>query len=262
MINTKKQNEMKKNLTYLIAIAAIMLLSFGVKAQGGLAPLVGSTHVYTVTPGSAGNTKAWSVSPATGYNVNSGASTEQVNITWTTAGTYTLSFTETNTTTSCATVKTATVVVGENTFDVSVTANAEICNSLTGAVNNTDANATTSITFTVNMVTGISSFEPEWEIKFTLAPGTATLASVTESAGTLTESAGTYTLTAIPSASGSGTVDITMNVTGSKIVAQSVVLTIISAKELTYNTPDVDNNDWTATQVINAVPNTSDISAN
>jgi hypothetical protein len=95
-----------------------------------------------------------------------------------------------------------------------------------------------------------------------LAPGTAALTTVAASAGTLTESAGTYTLTAIPSASGAGSVNITMNVTGSKIVAQSVLLTITSAKELSFNTPDVDNTDWTATQVINAVPNTSDISAN
>lgn len=250
---------MKKFTNYLIAIAAFILLGFGAKAQGGLAPLVGSTHVYTITPGNAGNTKAWTVSPATGYTVNSGAATDQINITWSTAGAYTLTFTETVVATGCATVKTATVVVGNNTFDVSVTANAAICNSLTGAVNNTDANATTAISLPVSMVTGISSFNPNWEIKFTLTSGTATLANVTASAGILTESAGTYTVTGIPSATGAGSVNITMNVTGSKIVAQSVLLTITSAKELTYNTPDKDSDDWAATQIINAVPNTSTI---
>jgi hypothetical protein len=253
---------MKKNLTYAIVTVAIMLLSFGAKAQGGLAPFVGSTHVYTVTPGSAGNTKAWTVSPGTGYSVNSGANTEEVNITWTTAGTYTLTFTETDAVTLCSTVKTATVVVGNNTFDVSVTANAAFCNSLSGAINNNDANATTSISFPVSMVTGISTFNPFWEIKFTLTYGSATLANVASTAGTLTESAGTYTVTAIPSATGAGSVNITMDVTGSKIVAQSVLLNITSAKELSFNTSDVDVDDWLATQVINPVPNTSDISAN
>jgi len=254
---------MKKNLTYLIAIAAIMLLSLGAKAQGGLSPLVGSTHVYTITPGDAGNTKAWTLTGTAGTDyVMTNGNTASATILWKTAGTYTLTFTETNPTTTCSTVKNVTVEVDDNTFDVSVTANAAFCNSLTGAINNNDANATTSISFPVSMVTGISTFNPTWEIQFTLAPGTATLASVAATAGTLTESSGTYTLTAIPSASGAGAVNITMNVTGSKIVAQSVLLTITSAKELSFNTPDVDGDDWTANQVINPVPNTSDISAN
>ncbi len=256
---------MKKNLTYAIVTAAIMLVNFGAKAQGGLAPLVGSTHVYTITPGDAGNTKAWTLTGNAGTDyVMTNGNTASATILWKTAGTYTLTFTETVVATGCSTIKTATVVVGNNTFDVSVTANAAFCNSLTGAINNNEPNATTSISFPVTMETGISSFNPTWEIQFTLDPGTATLATVAASAGTLTESAGTYTVTGIPSVpdTGTGLVNITMNVTGSKIAAQSVLLNISSARELSYNTPDVDTGDWTATQVINAVPNTSDISAN
>ena len=250
---------MKTNLTYLIAIAAIMLLSFGAKAQGGLTPLVGSTHVYTVSADDAtNNTLAWTVSPATGYTVNSGVATEQVNITWTAANTYTVTFTETDGTTGCETVKTATVVVSANTFDVTTSDPTEVCNAADGQVNYTNADATTAITFTIDMTTAKTGFSPNWEITFTLNGGTATIADVAATEGSLSGT-GPYTLTGISSTSGDGTVDITMDVTGGVYAAQTVVLTITSARELTYNTPDVDNNDWTAAQTINAIPNTSTI---
>ncbi len=251
---------MKKNLTYLIAIAAIMLLSIGAMAQNGSTPLVGSTHVYTATPESGSNTLAWAVlegADGTEYNIVSGAATGAVTIKWNTAGTYTVRFTETSTTTLCATVKTTSVTVSANTFDVSASA-AAFCNAANGQVNYAGTDATTPISFTVNMTTG-TTFSPNWEIKFTLTPGTATLATVAATAGTLTESAGVYTLTAIPSTSGTKTINITMNVTGNIYTVQNVLLTITSAKELTYNTPDVDSTDWTATQTINDIPNTSTI---
>lgn len=253
---------MKKNLSYLIAAASLMLISAGAMAQGGLTPLVGSTHEYTViADDDVNNTLTWAVTGGTAgtdFTVNSGAATEQVNITWLTAGTYTVTFTETNPTTSCATVKTTSVTVGVNTFDVSTSSPTAICNAADGQVNYAGTDATTPISFTVDMTTG-TTFSPNWEIKFTLAPGTATLATVAASAGTLTESAGVYTLTAIPSASGIKTITITMDVTGNIYTVQNVLLTITSAKELTYNTPDKDSNDWTATQTINAIPNTSTI---
>lgn len=250
---------MKKNLTYLIAIAAIILLSFGAKAQGGLAPLVGSTHVYTVTADDAtNNTLLWTISPATGYTVNSGTATEQVNITWTTANTYTVTFTETDGTTGCETVKTATVVVSANTFDVTASAASAFCNAADGQVNYASTDATTAIAFTVDMTTANALFNPNWEITFTLNPGTASLANVATSGGTLSGT-GPYTLTGITSTSGNGTVDITMDVTGGIYAVQNVLLTITSAKELTYNTPDKDSDDWSATQTINAIPQTSAI---
>ena len=50
-----------------------------------------------------------------------------------------------------------------------------------------------------------------------------------------------------------------MDVTGDAFTLQSVALAITSAKELDYNTPDMDIDDWDATQTINPIPNTSDI---
>lgn len=252
---------MKKTITYLTILTALVLISFNSNAQVGTTPLVGSTHLYTVVAeDDANNTLTWSViegTSGTDYTINSGASTEQVSITWLTAGTYTLQFTEENAT-GCITTKTISVTVSANTFDVSTTNPAAVCNAADGQANYVGTDATTSVTFTVNMTTG-TTFSPDWEIKFTLAPGAATLANVTESDGTLTENAGVYTLTAIPSTNGNKTITITMDVTGNIYTVQNVLLTITSAKELTYNTPDVDSNDWTATQTINDIPNTSTI---
>jgi hypothetical protein len=194
----------------------------------------------------------------TEYDIISGSATGAVTIKWNTASTYTVQFTETIVATGCATVKTATVVVSANTFDVSTASPLAFCNAADGQANYAGADATTAITFTVDMTTANALFNPNWEITFTLNPGTATVANVAANGGTLSGT-GPYALTAITSASGNGTVDITMDVTGGIYAAQSVVLTITSAKELTYNTPDVDSNDWTATQTINAIPQTSAI---
>lgn len=251
---------MKRILMILTAIAAIMLTSEVSRAQGGLTPLVGSTHNYTITPESTSNVLTWSVVEGTGYTINSQSvvtTTSVANITWTAAGTYHLQFAETNGT-SCITLKEVTVTVSANTFDVSVTSAAAFCNAADGQVNYAGTDATTPVTFTFNMTTG-STFSPDWETKFTLTPGTATLANIAASSGTLTENAGTYTLTAIPSAAGTASVTVTMDVTGNIFTVQNVLLSITSAKELTYNTPDTDNTDWTATQTINDIPNTSSI---
>ena len=250
---------MKKTFTYLITAVAFILVSVGAMAQGGLSPLVGSTHEYTVTAEDASNnTLAWSVVEASGYTINSGAASETVNITWTTAGTYHVRFSETDGTTSCITTKEATVVVAANTFDVSTTNPSETCNAKDGTVNPT-GDATTSITFTVDMTTANASWNPNWEINFILTPSAgATIASVAASEGTLTGS-GPYNLTALTSAGGNGTVNITMDVTGDAFTVHTVALAITSAIELQYNTPDMDTDDWDATQTINAIPNTSDI---
>ncbi len=251
---------MKKIFTFLLATAALMIVSAAAMAQGGLAPFAGSTHTYTVAAADANNTLAWAVSPATGFTVNSGAASQQVNITWSTAGTYTLTFTETDAATLCATVKTATVVVSANTFDVSTTDPAATCNTADGQVDYSGITATTSVTFTVNMATGVSTFNPNWNFAFTLSSVSgATLSNVKVGGTSVTASSGTYTSPNQSSTSGTGSVSITLDAEAGIFDIQDVVLSITSASELSYNTPDVDSGDWSATQTINAIPNTSTI---
>ncbi|SES82577.1 hypothetical protein SAMN05444285_102192 [Draconibacterium orientale] len=256
---------MKKTLTYLIASIAFIVLSGTAMAQEGLTPFVGSTHVYSVDADDAtNNTLEWSVvegTPGNDYTISDG-DTETATVLWKTAGTYKLQFSETAIETGCITTKEVTIVVGENTFDVSTSNPLATCNAADGQVNYASNDATTSIKFTVNMATGTAGFNPNWEITFTLSPGTgATIANVAASEGTLSGS-GPYTITGITSATGTGTVDITMDVTGDIYTVLDVDLEITSATELTYKTSDVDSDDWTAIQTINAIPNTSEIRAN
>lgn len=258
---------MKKNLTYLIAAVAIMLLGSAANAQvNGLTPITGATHEYSVTAADAtNNTLSWSVlegSDGTEYDVNSGATSESVNITWNTAGTYTLQFSEEADGSGCITLRQETIVVSANTFDVSTSNPTAICNAEDGSVD-PSGDATTTISFTVAMSTGRTDWSPDWEITFTLTPsGTSTIGTVSTSAGDLSEAGGTYTLTNLTSTNGGGTVTISMPVTEDVFTVQTTALAITSATELDYDTSDIDSDDWTATQTVNALPNTSAISAN
>lgn len=252
-----------KNFTKnLFIVTAFLLLGARAMAQDGQNPFVGSTHNYTVSAANdLTNTLLWEVTTgvAADYTINSGASSEVVNITWNNAGTYTLQFTETDATTNCATVKTMSITVTGNSFDVSTTSPVATCNAAEGQINYSGSTAATPVTFTIEMNTAVSSFNPNWEIQFTLTPGTgASISSVSAASGTLSGT-GTYTLTGLTSTLGNGSVNITMDVTGDINTELDVVLAITSAKELTYNTPDVDTDDWSATQYVNAIPATTNI---
>jgi len=110
------------------------------------------------------------------------------------------------------------------------------------------------------MTTSRTDWSPTWEITFTLTPSSgSSIASVAASAGTLTLNTGTYTLTGLTSSSGDGTVNITMDVTEDAFTTQTTALAITSATALDYNLSDIDNGDWVATQTVNAIPNTSNI---
>ena len=256
---------MKKVFTFLMTAAALLLMSAGAMAQDGETPFVGSTHNYTVEPESTSNALTWSVVEASGYTINSqtiDGDNSIANITWTEAGIYKLQFTELNETTDCATIKELEVTVLANTFDVTAVTPAATCNAADGEINYSGTDVTTEVSFVVDMETGDTGFNPNWEFTFTLSSTTgATIVanSVSAGTGTLSESSGTYSLTGLTSASGAGSVTITMNVTGELYSAEDMVLTITAAKELTYNTPDVDSDDWTAPQTINPIPNTSGI---
>lgn len=252
---------MKKTFTYLIALLALMITSMGAMAQDGSSPLVNSTHTYSVNPGSSGNTFAWTIvegTAGTDYTLG-GTTSTTATITWKTTGTYTLQFRETATTGSCIALVTKSITVGANTFDVSTTSPAVACNDASGQAN-VPGTYSTAVSFTVTMSTG-SSWSPNWEFTFGLAGTNGTLSNVKVD-GTTQSGSGPYTITGITSTSGAKTVTVTCDITGTPTVAQSVVLTITAAKELQYNTPDKDTNDYLATQTINAIPGTSAITAN
>lgn len=254
---------MKKVLTILMSAAALLLISNGLMAQGGETPFVGSTHNYTVEPESTSNTLTWSIVESSGYTINSQTivgDNSVANITWTNTGAYKLQFTEWNETTNCATIKELDITVSANTFDVTVVTPSATCNAADGVVNYAGTDVTTEVSFVVDMETGDAAFSPDWEFTFTLTSSTgATVANVSAGSGSLSESGETYTLTGLTSASGEGSVTITLDATGELYSAEDVVLILTSAKELTYNTPESDSGNNTATQTINPIPQTSDI---
>ncbi|WP_167610992.1 hypothetical protein [Maribellus sediminis] len=257
---------MKKIYTYLIATAALMIISAAAMAQGGQNPLVGSTHYYKVVPGKSGNTFQWSVTggvAGTDYTINSASTTtDSLNITWLTkvGNPHKIIFQETDATTNCITTKELTLNVVDNTFDVSIASPDDECNS---ATDTTDANNNfTTTDFSVSMVSGSTTWNPNWEITFNVASGNiaSTIDDVSSTSGTLTDNGGgSFTLTGITSASGEGAATISVRVAGSAFDELSAVVEITEAKELDYNTPDKDTNDWTATGIINPIPNTSSI---
>ena len=256
---------MKKIFTYLLATAALIILTVAAMAQDGTSPFAGSSHGYKVTPGDAGNTLLWEIvgGNPSDYTVNTTTNSDSINITWNASAvgtTYTLRLTETSPApTSCSTVKEIDIDPVANTFDVSTSNPSATCNDADGQINYSGSTATTSITFTVDMTTSNASYSPDWEFVFSLTPGTgATINNIAASSGSLSGS-GPYTLTGLSSASGNGTVNITMDVTGDINSSLDVNLEITSAKELTYGTPDADSNDWAATQTINPIPATSAI---
>jgi hypothetical protein len=255
---------MKKTAFYLIALVSILITSLGAMAQGGLAPLVNSTHTYSVTPGNAGNNFAWSIvegSSPTDYVITDGSATT-ASILWKTAGTYTLQFRETSST-SCITLISKTVVVSANTFNVVTPALlSPLCNEASGVANYSASTVATTVQYAVNMVTGIPSFNPNWEFIFTLTPSSgATISSVTTSAGSITGT-GPYTVTGITSATGTGSVTITLELTGNVNTAHTVAIAITSAKELSYNTPSIVTGNKAAIQTVNAIPATTSFSSN
>jgi hypothetical protein len=256
---------MKKAAIYLILLLAILISSKGAMAQGGLTPLVGSTHVYSVTPGGGGNAYAWTITTGSSpinYVITNGTTTTAT-IQWKTAGTYILEFRETASTGSCITLVTKSITVGTNSLDISTPSSlAALCNEASGVANFSGSTVSTTVQYTVNMATGIGSYNPNWEFEFTLTPSLGTtISSIASSTGLLSGSS-TYKVTNIGSATGTGSATITLELTGNINAPHSVDFAITSAKELQYNTPDKDNDDWTATQTINAIPATSAITAN
>lgn len=251
---------MEKTKIYLIVLLALMIASLGAMAQpGGLNPLVGSTHSYSVTSGGGG--LSWTISPGTAaidYVINSGATATNVSITWKTAGTYSLTLTETNGT-LCKTIKQVSVKVDPNTFNVHTTSPVATCNVAEDVIN-PPTSYTNHVTINVDMTTG-TSWSPTWEFIFGLTGTNGTISNV-KVGGTSQAGISPYTITGITSTSGSKTVAVECDITGDPTLFQSVVLTINSARELTYNTPSNATGSQSATQTINAIPATSSISAN
>jgi hypothetical protein len=162
----------------------------------------------------------------------------------------------------CGTVTATGTINVNNTFDVFTESPGQICNAADGQINYSETDVATPITFTVDMTSGNTDWSPNWEITFTLTPGAgASVNNISTSAGSYT-TPGPYRITNIPSVDGEGSVDITMEVTGNIYSDLTVLFEITTAKELQHDIPDKDNDDWTASQTVLAIPDTGEITTN
>lgn len=250
---------MKKIFTYLIATAALMIISALAMAQDGTNPFLNSTHTYSVTPGGS-NTYLWTVSA--GGTINGSATGTSVSVTWTSAGAQKVTFTETDAN-LCSTVKEYDVTVGTNDFDVNIGTLTDACNNNSGTVSPADS-ATSIITIPFDMETGGTTWSPNWDVTFNVSVTSSnarilTVALASGAPGTLNDlTGGDYSITGISSTTGSGSTSIEVEVKGYSFTDVTVDVEITAAKETQYNTPAASTGSWAAvTNTIYKIPNTS-----
>ncbi len=162
-------------------------------------------------------------------------------------------------------------IIARDTVDMWVEQPGPTCNAAEGTINSSGIDTTTVVTFNVKMETNKTTWSPDWEIKFTLAPSnntnpgdvpTINMVASVGNVGNLSVSEGVYTLTNIPSTNGEGVVSISMNLVGNRYANLDVDFIITEAKEIDSNIQDKDSDDWQTTQTVNAVPNTGPITTN
>ena len=205
----------------------------------------------------------WAVS---GGGVISGASNEtSVLIDWgTTPGTYTISFTETDETTSCSTIRELEVEVIANTFYVEMATDASECHDSTGQVLATGATGPTTLYFTVNLNKDATWSIDSWEYDFSVAVASTdySLSSVKVDAGAELGTGGSYSNVSV---SGSATrSEIAVVVNGPVSTGTDVEITVNNGEAIvgTSVTPDNGTGDKKQVLSVNPLPNTSPISAN
>lgn len=108
-----KIKSIMKAMKYFFGIVALSVLTVvGVKAQTPQIVTQGSIHHYHVTDhSSAGYTYSWTLDAPVAGNIVETPNAAGTNITWGTAGTYTINLTETNSAGSCSTTNTFQVTV-------------------------------------------------------------------------------------------------------------------------------------------------------
>ena len=254
---------MKRTKNYLIALVALMITSLGAMAQNtGSSPYLGSTHTYTSvkTTGMSGTTMAWSVDG--GGTVVEAGNTLSAAITWTALGAHKVFVTETTAgPNSCSTIREFNVIVTANNFNLTVTAPSADCAAGSGTVIPDGASnpGNTTVVYTVAF-SGDNTKTSTFDYALTSTTD-AVISSVIISGGIYSGTALTGNDITIPTGTASFTITI---VIASRFDVQDLVKLAITDGKDFYGTPENNtsalDNEGTAT--INAVPNTTPISAN
>lgn len=247
---------MKKTITYLIALVALMIASFGTMAQNtGANPYLNSTHTYTSakTSGMTGTTLAWTVDG--GGTLTQAGNTLSASVLWTSVGPHTVTVTEL-TTDGCSTKRTFSVTVIANPFNLAVTAPGVACAAGSGTViaNGALSPGNTTVVFTV-AVAGDLTKTSTFDYALTTST-TASITSVTINNSIYSGASLTGDNLTIPTSVASFTVSV---VIASRFdIVDDLTLTITDGKDF-YGTIENNALDNAGTATINAVPNTSSI---
>lgn len=249
---------MKKSTFYLITLLALIMSSVGAMAQNsGTTPYAGSTHVYSVTKSPmSGTTLSWAVSG--GGAIQGATNGTSATVLWgSTAGTYTVSVTET-TTSTCSTQKTFSVTVVTNPYNLIVAGpSGPICATGSGTIipNNATFPGYTQIAFTVT-ASG-NAKDSKYDYQLTSSTG----ANITNVAIDHPVYSGVnLTGTDLTLSGGTSLITFTVTVKSRFDIQDLVTLTISNGKDF-YGTSENLTSDNTAIATINAVPNTTAISA-
>ncbi|WP_321309758.1 hypothetical protein [Marinifilum fragile] len=222
---------MKTNFTKLLSVCFFLLLGYTVSAQDTRS--VGESHAYTVTPENGSNTLVWTITGTQGtdWSLTAGA-LDQASITvlWQKPGTYTMTFTETESHggIDCSTTKSLTVTVNDN-FDVVIADATESCA--------TGSTGTTDVSFTLTKTNGAT----DWTFDYTTTGLTPAISGSNVSA-----SGNTHTLTlAVPNLAAGAD--------------QTFSVTISNVKDSYGNNDTNSGNNVTGDVTIYGVPNTGNI---
>lgn len=256
--------------TLKILLIGLLLIWGGQSfAQDGTSPFVNSTHVYSVTPGDAGNNFVWTVllengNPAvlsTDYTITGGTTTS-ASITWLKANDgsnahYMVQLSE-ESTDNCITLRQFQVTVQANTFFLAAGADGNECHDEDGNVLISGASAATTVDFTVTLDNATYLLDLttwEFDLAFVLAGSYA----ITE-----VQVGGNVVAAPYNSISIAGTeenVTVSVKVTGNVEIAETVTMTVSNGKAIKGAAVTLDNNSGDKVQAltINALPATSAI---
>lgn len=224
---------MKTNFTKILSVCFFLFLGYAASAQTDTRS-VGETKAYTVTPESTSNTFLWTLSGTSGTNwtLSSGdMSSASITILWMSAGTYDMTFTETESHggVDCSTTKTLTVTVGDD-FDVEIADATSDC--ATGETGNS----------TVSYILTKTNGATDWSFDYATSGLTSELSETSVAA-----SGDTHTLTlTVPNIGGGDD--------------QTFSVTISNVKDSYGNNDSESGNNVTGDVTIYGVPDTGEIS--
>ncbi|MDX8337955.1 hypothetical protein SLH46_02095 [Draconibacterium sp. IB214405] len=253
---------MKNKLTYLLTTIAFLAISSVAMAQDGKSPYAGTSHNYSVTPDADATNKTYLWSVSGGGTINGAADGTSVTIDWgTTLGTYTVTFTEKDESTSCSTIRELEVEVISNTFYLNMFSDASACHDSTGLILASGASGPTTLYFTVNLNKDNAWSIDTWEYDFSVSVDGSdySLSSVKVDDGAELGTGGSYSDISVTGTE--STSEIAVVIDGPVTAGTNVTVTISNGEAIkgVVVTPDNGSGDKTQILTLNPLPNTTDI---